>query len=53
MKIHEYQAKEILKKYQTKYIIWDTQNDPYWPIDQYAFLEETYQAETIKIYKTK
>lgn len=43
--------KDALQKYQAKYLIWDTQTDPDWLIDQYSFLKQIYQVEGIGIYQ--
>ncbi|MFC1701020.1 hypothetical protein ACFLZ0_02695 [Patescibacteria group bacterium] len=41
---------DILRKYNIKYVIWDTVKNQNWEVDQYPFLEEIYQTERIKIY---
>ncbi|MFH0805611.1 MAG: hypothetical protein ABIG88_02525 [Patescibacteria group bacterium] len=43
--------KDILRKYQVKYLIWDTNADPNWSIDKYSFFEQVYQVKDIKIYQ--
>ncbi|MFH1457442.1 MAG: hypothetical protein ABIF17_05065, partial [Patescibacteria group bacterium] len=43
--------KDILRKYQVKYLIWDTNVDPNWSIDKYSFFEQVHQVKDIKIYQ--
>ena len=42
---------EILRKYQTNYLVWDIEKNPLWQIDKYQFFEEIYQVGDIKIYR--
>lgn len=42
---------DIIKKYQTKYFIWDAVKQPEWTIDKYNFLHQTYEVNGIKIYE--
>ncbi|OGZ32161.1 MAG: hypothetical protein A3I88_02460 [Candidatus Portnoybacteria bacterium RIFCSPLOWO2_12_FULL_39_9] len=42
---------EMLRKYHTDYLIWDTLKHPEWQIEEYSFLKQIYQAEGLKIYK--
>ena len=44
-------TKDVLEKYQVKYLIWDILEDPNWKISQYPFLEEVYQKNNLKIYR--
>jgi len=45
--------KDILKKYQTDYLLWDTLKYPEWKIEQYSFFEEINQINEFKVYKLK
>lgn len=40
-----------LKKYKIDYIVWDTNKDKAWNLEQYKFLEEEYQNDGIIVYK--
>lgn len=41
----------VLKKYQTDYLLWDTLKHPEWQIEQYPFFEQIYQIDGFKIFK--
>lgn len=42
---------EYLKKYQVKYVIWDSKTHPQWALDQYQFLKKVGEIENFVIYK--
>jgi len=43
----------ILKRYQVRYLIWDTGNNSAWNVDQYQFLSLSYQQGGFKIYELR
>jgi len=43
----------ILKKYHTDYLLWDTLKDPQWKIEQYPFFEQIYEINEFKVFKLK
>ena len=43
----------ILERYNIKYLIWNTEEQPNWQLDQYPFLKQIYQENRIKIYLIK
>jgi len=44
---------DIFKKYHIKYLIWDTELNPDWMINQYDFLEQIHQTGDMRIYEVK
>ena len=43
----------ILRKYQTDYLLWDTLKYPQWKIEQYSFFEQIYEINEFKVFKLK
>lgn len=44
--------KNVWKKYEVKYFVWDEESNPLWRLDQYVFLEKVAQFGTLVIYQS-
>jgi hypothetical protein len=44
-------VKEIWKKYDVEYVVWDRTTDPSWQIDKYEFLEEQIKLGDISVFQ--
>ncbi|MFA6304881.1 MAG: hypothetical protein WCV73_00135 [Patescibacteria group bacterium] len=43
--------RDVLKKYQVDYLIWDKNKDPHWQLDRYDFLKTVYSSENFEIFQ--
>jgi len=42
---------QVWSKYEVKYLVWDKQENPQWQLDQYQFLEKSFEAGNLIVYE--